>query len=392
MITGNRAKDVVAYAIDEWKKTFAGTSGLAIAAAMSMPHDEVLLILESLADEGKGTLNRNVELCEFTLSFSRQSKNLEKRSTHIFFPSREVLHEAFYRSDLPKQNLPEYKRRLHLGANQIGLVFFSEEVLSRYLSHPEQYYVDDSLSGGQVSTKSGAPDDRHLYVRYGKSRQVDGHVAVAAIYKDLGAMSAVEQRYWHSYEIASPQALAGDETFARFLLRDFEGVPVHYPNPINDVVEGLREVNRTFEDEQLFKRLQNVHLRFPVENTYKDLCDCASKLYKLVGPDGIGQKVLHVFVLRRLKLPKDQLLHAQSKRPLSTMQLLKLAEGKIACGNALTKAIEAIGALRIDADHKVLPEGSYCGTHGSQFTELCNKLSEGLRSFAAILIQQHGDT
>jgi hypothetical protein len=153
---------------------------------------------------------------------------------------------------------------------------------------------------------------------------VDGHVAVAAIYKDLGAMSAVEQRYWHSYEIASPQALAGDETFARFLLRDFEGVPVHYPNPINDVVEGLREVNRTFEDEQLFKRLQNVHLRFPVENTYKDLCDCASELYKLVGPDGIDQKVLHGFVLRRLKLPKDQLLHAQSKRPLSTMQLLKL--------------------------------------------------------------------
>ena len=271
-------------------------------------------------------------------------------------------------------------------------MFFYEEVLSRYLSHPEQYYVDDSLSGGQVSTKSGAPDDRHLYVRYGKSRQVDGHVAVAAIYKDLGAMSAVEQRYWHSYEIASPQALAGDEIFARFLLRDFEGVPIHYPNPINDVIEGLREVNRTFEDEQLFKRLQNVHLRFPVENTYKDLCDCASELYKLVGPDGIDQKVLHGFVLRRLKLPKDQLLHAQSKRPLSTMQLLKLAEGKIACGNALTKAIEAIGALRIDADHKVLPEGSYCGTHGSQFTELCNKLSEGLRSFAAILIQQHGDT
>ena len=86
-------------------------------------------------------------------------------------------------------------------------------------------------------------------------------------------MSAVEQRYWHSYEIASPQALVGDEIFARFLLRDFEGVPIHYPNPINDVIEGLREVNRTFEDEQLFKRVKNVHLRFPVENTYKDLCD-----------------------------------------------------------------------------------------------------------------------
>ena len=109
MITGNRAKNVVAYAIDEWKKTFAGTSGLAIAAAMSMPHDEVLLILESLADEGKGTLNRNVELYEFTLNFTSQS-NLEKRSTHIFLPSKEVLREAFYQSDLPKQNLPEYER------------------------------------------------------------------------------------------------------------------------------------------------------------------------------------------------------------------------------------------------------------------------------------------
>ena len=60
------------------------------------------------------------------------------------------------------------------------------------------------------------------------------------------------------------------------------------------------------------------------------------------------------------------------------MQLLRLAEEKLACGNALSKAIKAIGALRIDADHKVLPEGSYCGTDGNQFTELCNKLSEGL--------------
>ena len=392
MITANRAKEVIAYAIGQWRKTFAGTSGLAIAAAMSIPHDEVLLILESLANEGKGTLNRNVELCEFTLSISSQSRNPEKRSTHIFFPSKEVLHDAFYQSDLPRQNLPEYERRLHLGANQIDLVFFSEEVLSRYLSHPEQYYVDDSLSGGQVSTKSGAPDDRHLHVRYGKSRQVDGHVAVAAIFKDLGAMSPVEQRYWHSYELASFQALADDENFTRFLLRDFVGEAVNYPNPIKDVIEGLREVNRAFEDEQLFKRLQNVHLRFPLENTYKDLCDCASELYKLVGPDGIDKKVLRGFVLGRLKVPKDQLLHTQSKRPLSTLQLLKLAEGKLACGNALSKAIEAIGDLRIDADHNVLPGESYCGSYGSQFTELCNKLSEGFRSFAVILIQQRGDT
>lgn len=391
MITGNRAKDVVAYAIDEWKKTFAGTSGLAIAAAMSMPHDEVLLILESLADEGKGTLNRNVELYEFTLNFTSQS-NLEKRSTHIFLPSKEVLREAFYQSDLPKQNLPEYERRLHLGANQIGLVFCSEEVLSRYFSHPEWYYVDDSLSGGQVSTKSGAPDDRHVHVRYGKSRQVNGQVAVVAIYKDLGAMSAVEQHYWHSYELASPQPLVGDENFARFLLRDFVGEAVHYPNPINDIIEGLREVNSTVGDKQLFRRLQNVHLRLPVENTYKDLCDCASELYKLVGPDGIDQKVLRRFLLRRLKVPKDQLRHAETDRAFSPMELLELLEEKMACGNALTKAIKAIKDLRIDADHKVLPEESSCGTHGSQFTELCNKLSEGLRSFAAILIQQHGDT
>ena len=123
MITANRAKEVIAYAIDQWKKTFAGTSGLAIAAAMSIPHDEVLLILESLANEGKGTLNRNVELCEFTLSISSQSKNLEKRSTHIFFPSKEVLHDAFYQSDLPRQNLPEYERRLH--QVQIRLIWCS---------------------------------------------------------------------------------------------------------------------------------------------------------------------------------------------------------------------------------------------------------------------------
>ena len=220
---------------------------------------------------------------------------------------------------------------------------------------------------------------------------MDGHVAVAAIYKDLGAMSPVEQRYWHSYELASFQALADDENFTRFLLRDFVGEAVNYPNPIKDVIEGLREVNRTFEDEQLFKRLQNVHLRFPVENTYKDLCDCASELYKLVGPDGIDKKVLRGFVLGRLKVPKDQLLHTQSKRPLSTLQLLKLAEGKLACDNALSKAIEAIGGLRIDADHNVLPGESYCGSYGSQFTESATNFRRVLGP-SAILIQQRGDT
>jgi hypothetical protein len=81
---------------------------------------------------------------------------------------------------------------MHLGAKQLDLVFFSEEVLARYLSHAELYEVNDSLAGGQITSHSGASGDRHLCVLYGKSRQTPGQTAVAAIYKDLAVMSAAE--------------------------------------------------------------------------------------------------------------------------------------------------------------------------------------------------------
>ena len=162
---------IVHYAVKNWHRTFAGTNALDLAERLSIPHEEVRAIVEQLCDEGKGSIKRDVEVCQIELNPLAPHADLsgELVKTHVYFPSKELLHADFYGSDLAKRNLPEYQRRMHLGAKQLDLVFFSEEVLARYLSHPEFYEVHDSLAGGEITSHSAAPEDRQLYVLYGKS-------------------------------------------------------------------------------------------------------------------------------------------------------------------------------------------------------------------------------
>ncbi len=385
---------VVSYAIQNWHRTFAGTSALDIAAKLSIPHEDVRAILEQLGAQGKGRLNRDVELYQVTLNPMARRAGITRElvKTHIYFPSKDLLHADFYSSELAQRNLPEYQKRLHLGANQVGLVFFSEEVLARYLSHPELYEVNDSLAGGEITSYSSGSEDRQLYVRYGKSRQVLGQTAVTAIYKDLALMSAAEQRYWHSYELDRPKLAPNDENFDRFLARTYEGEFVDYPNPIAHVLAGLAEVNQLLAPDTLFKRLQNTHLRFPVEQTYKALCDCSSELYKVIGPDGMDQSTLRKLLRVSLGIEESRLIHTESKRPLSTLQLLSLAEQMLQAGGSLTTAIRNVGEYRVDADHKVLPKESELANYSDVFSKLCSDLVAGLSAFKSTLGASRVDT
>ena len=224
MTSTDQSSRVIACAVEVWGRTHGGISGLDIAKHLSISHDDVLRILEELNVNGHGSLNRNVELYQVRIDLENPSEKMEgeRVTTHMYFPSKEILHRAFFASDLPSKNVPEYKKRLHLGASQIGLVFFTEEVLTRYLDHPELYEIHDSLAGGDVSSLSESPEDRQLYVRYGKSRLKSGKTAVTAIVHDLSFMSASEQRYWYSHEIEQPSIDRTDENFKRFLARTYE--------------------------------------------------------------------------------------------------------------------------------------------------------------------------
>ena len=394
MSHSDQAQRIVNYAIQNWHRNFTGTSALDLAERLTVPHEDVRTIVEQLCNEGKGSINRDVELYQIKLNpLAPRADTLgELVKTHVYFPSKEILHADFYGSDLAKRNLPEYQRRMHLGANQLGLVFFSEEVLARYLSHPELYNVHDSLAGGEVISQSAVPEDRLLDLRYGKSRQTLGQTAVTAIYKDLAVMSPAEQRYWHSYELDRPNLAPGDENFLRFLARTYDGEFVDYPSPIADVLSGMAEINHVLAPDSLFGRLENFHLHFPVEQTYKSLCDCASELYKVIGPDGMDQSALRRHLTVALGIEESQLINAESKRPLSTLQMFSLAEQTLRAGGSLTTAIRKVGELRTDADHKVLPKESEPANYSDTFSGLCADLVAGLAAFKFALEARRNDT
>lgn len=228
---------VLELSIAQWNRTFGGSSALDICDKIDLSNDAVMLLMEKLCEEGKGSLNRNVEL--YVINIVPESPKLEIPSkptvTHVFFPDKQLLTEHFYSSHLVREKYPEFKNRLHQGAHQIALVLFSDEVLTRYFDHPELYEIDDSLAGGHILAKSEAPENRYLYVRYGKRKLLNGRTAVTAIYKDLYAMSAEEQRHWHANEINGSEVAKNDPNFELFLARTYEGEFVDFPSSLSDI-------------------------------------------------------------------------------------------------------------------------------------------------------------
>lgn len=156
---------ILELSIQQWNRSFGGISALDICDRISVSNEDVMKEMEKLCEEGKGSINANVELYPIRIDLENPKFEIPKEgtTTHVFFPSKELLEEHFYSSDLVRERYPEYKNRLHCGANQLDLVMFSEEVLARYFDHPEFYEIDDSLSGGHIWAKSEAPESRYLY-------------------------------------------------------------------------------------------------------------------------------------------------------------------------------------------------------------------------------------
>jgi len=386
-------QQVLAATVSRWFKNFAGTSALDVARDLSLSHDVVMRIFEQLVVANYGSMNADVELYQVSFDPENIAAGFKHESviTHIFFPAKQALQDAFFATDLPLQRLPEYTTRLHLGANQIGLVYFSEEVLARYLDHPEYYEVNDSLAGGDVLALSSAPEDRCLYVRYGKCRLQSGHIAVTAIYKDLSNMTQSEQRYWHSYEIESANIDKTDVHFQNFLARTYDGDFVDFDDPISRLLEAVVEVNNVLGTRALFTKVSNAHLRLPVEQTYKSHCDSANELYKIVGPDNISQRSLKDILISVFGINADDLKHAESGRQLSTLQLLALVEGNLGIPCIFTEPLRKLAELRIAATHKVLEPDSSTKSYSREFAEMCNVIAKALEQLSKSIEQQVRD-
>lgn len=371
---------ILSESTDRWFKDPAGITASELASKLDLPHEDVYWAVETLSDAGYGTLNRDAEFTQLSFDTENPHNGFTHTpiKTHVFFPSRQILTEAFFNSDLPKKNLSEYIVRLHLGAHQYGLIYFDEEVLLRYLDHPEIYETEDSLAGGSITARAEASDDRYIYVRYGKCRLKSERIAISAIHKDLAHMGAAEQRFWYAHEIQNPLLDITDQNFQTFLSRTYEGAWVSYPDPIGDLLEEVAAVNAIFAPNQFFTRLTNIHLRMPVEQTYKSYCDCASELYKVVGPDALSQPTIKALLQERFGLTAESFTHKDSQRPLSSLQLLGLLESKLAITKVFTGPLKVVAKLRIDADHKVLSPDSEIQSYSNTFANLCNDLTKGI--------------
>lgn len=375
---------VLDLSIEQWNRAFGGTSALDIADKIDLPNDAVMLLMEKLCEEGKGTINRNVEL--YVIKLSPASPKLEIPNkptvTHVFFPDKQLLTEHFYSSHLVREKYPEFKNRLHKGAHQLAMVLFSDEVLARYFDHPELYEIDDSLAGGHILANSDAPENRYLYVRYGKRKLLNGRTAVTAIYKDLYVMSAEEQRHWHAYEINDYETAKSDPNFERFLARTYEGEFVDFPSPLKDISEALALVNKSVSNGCIFSRTENSHLRLPVENNQKALYDSCSELYKLIGTDSLDQDVMRSLLIDVLGINEKEMIHAKTGKAFSSMQLLGYIESKLGIESLLTSAIKSIGKYRIEADHKLTKAIADENNYVDIFLSLCEEFYKSCVYFA----------
>lgn len=107
------AQAVLASTVSGWFKNFAGTSALDVARDLSLDHSLVMRAFEELVKTGHGSINADVTLYQVSFDPENIADGIKHEPviTHIFFPSKQALRDAFYSSGLPQQRLHEYTTR-----------------------------------------------------------------------------------------------------------------------------------------------------------------------------------------------------------------------------------------------------------------------------------------
>lgn len=377
-----KPSDILEYCSKKWFDNPAGISALDLAEHLQITNEAAMRIFESFQNLGYGSLNRNVKLC--TMSFDprniQESPEFKDQITHMFFPSQRILACYYEKLGLLRQNIPEYKKRLKLGAGQIAQAYFDEEVLRRYFGHPEKYETEDSESGGSVlSLGENTP---YIWVRYSKRKLENGQIVVGAIYKDLAAMSEQNQKHWESYELKEAKFLdyEKDEAYQKFVHSQFYGEFADYIDPISGVFESLKKINESFGVD-IFRNTENPLLKAPVENTMKSFCDSCSELDKLFANGNIDEKLIKKWILEKNVAEESDLYNpGKEHRPLSSVQMLKLVEQKICGSTQLSKLLKEVRDYRTMADHHIELAKEECVSYSQRFYDMCKTLLESLKN------------
>jgi len=370
---------VIEFAIQYWIDHQTGCDSLRIAQALKLDNEQVKAAMLELEAAGLASLNKNVALTPLTFGAGGIKRGAPVQC-HVIFPSKAVLTEHFYRSDLVRRNLPIFEERVMKGSHTYSFVYFYEEVLRKYLTRPDLYDVHDTVSGGHI-TYLGEEEFLYIDIRHGRRKLENGRSAVTAFLTDLLKLSEAEQRYWHGYEIKEALFAEQDKGFSDFIDVNLEGRWISYKDPLKDALAAIERVNERLEA-AIFRRTHNTLLHAPVENTQRAYCDSCNELYKLIGNDSINKKILEYYLVENFGTDETEFTHNESKRPLSGIQLLELLELKANAGTEASKIIRSIGENRIKAAHALSFDGNTDKIYIDMFHDQCEALATGLDSLS----------
>jgi hypothetical protein len=380
---------ILDHAISHWQKDFTGINGINVAEVLDLEHKTVLGIFDELEKQGKGNVRRDVKLYQISISLLDNQPNVgepQEVNTHIFFPSKDVLTEDYYKQGFHRKSTPEYKSRLLKGYSQIHLLYFENEVLKKYLDRREIYDIESTVTGGHIRLTNeymySLSDDEFDKVafptiRFGKRHLARGDIAITVILHDLSELPEKDQAYWYSHEIEEPQFLPKDPDFEIFFRRNFEAEFLNDNDPLSELLNEINEINAIVGDSGLFAIVSNPYVSYPVVNTYKSFCDSCSELYKVVGSDSINEKKVKNILKNRFGFSEQDFVHKKSKRPLGKLDLFKRFCGKIGCEH-LFDTIEEIKSYRISADHKVVSPKLTEQNFIAEYRQICHKLKDDL--------------
>lgn len=372
-----KPSEILEYCSKKWFDNPAGISALDLAEHLQITNEAAMRIFESFNDLGYGSLNRNVKLGVVHLDPKNIPKSLDFREeiTHIFFPSPKILASYYEKLGMLRQNIPEYKKRLKLGAGQINQAYFEEEVLRKYFNHPEKYEIEDSESGGSVLSRG--EETPYIWVRYSKRKLENGIIVVGAIYKDLAEMSDNDQKYWSSYEIKEAKFVEyeKDEAYQQFVRNQLYGEFADYIDPIADILSFLKKINE-IAGMTIFRQIENSLVKPPIENTFKSFCDSCSELDKLFANGNIDGKNLKNWILQKGWGTESDFCCSDKKHPeITPRQMLKLLESKLCGATDLSNLLKECSDYRQQIAHHMDVSSEKIVSYTQKFYNMCKDIA-----------------
>ncbi len=379
---------ILEIAVQYWNENFGGISALHIAQKWTISHQEVLQYFHILRNEGKGTIRENVKL--YPISFGKKGTIAEGEVvTAVFFPSKKILKKQF---EIENKEYSPFLNRLHQGNSRIKHYYFMLEVLDKYFRHPERYHIRDDVIGGYILTKDEyylslpeniKDEDTFALIRYGKRKLADGSVVLAIILYDLSELPLKEQKHWESCEIDHPDFSAIDNDFEKYTRQNFGAEFIDHEDPLSNIVEKIKSVNRLFDNEKLFRNVENLYLRYPAINTEKAYNDVHNELYKLIGTDSLNKKLIKNILLENLGKTDDDLIHTESQREKGTMKLFEMLFKNLETPKQelIKNAWSMVKTGRVGSAHKITQPALSQKDFIKQFRDDCTDL---LKAFTIV--------